>query len=80
MRVVSLAVPASLAADNVSPSIMSYMTGSGWDKSSAGDTSDSENESVIELAEIVTIDAAAATCVVGERTGHKVLLAYQPTT
>ena len=61
---------------------MIFMAGSGWDKSSAGDASDSE--SVIELAEIVTIGAAAAatvaTWVVGERTDRKVRLAYRPTT
>ena len=59
---------------------MSCMAGSGWDKSSAGDASD--RESVIELAEIVTNDAAATvgTCVLGEQTGRKVLLAYRSTT
>ena len=61
---------------------MSCMAGSGWDNSSAGDAND--NESVIELAKTVTSDATAtatvATCVVGERTGRKVLLAYRPTT
>ena len=60
---------------------MSCMAGSGWDKSSAGDATD--NEGVIELAEIVTIDAAAAAtvaiCIAGERTGRKVLLAYRLT-
>ena len=60
---------------------MSCMAGSGWDKSSAGDASD--NESIIALADMATIDATAAavaTCVVRERTGRKVLLAYRPTT
>ena len=47
---------------------------------------DSGHGSVIELAEIVTNDASVAsvaadvaTCVVGERAGRKVLLAYRLT-